>query len=757
VSGLDQFKKTYFEECAELLDAAATHLAQIADGNYSTETLHAVFRAVHSIKGGAGAFGFTRLVNFSHELETVLDRLREGLLSPTPELVAILQRGTDVLADIVTAAQTETEVEDHFGEDVILALDELMNGQTQSKQPSAQQRVMAPVPSPALSSAPVPAENGTGDGAGYRIVFVPRTDMLQKANEPLLLVRQMKRLGKLTVEADLSRLPDLFVMQPEEAYLSWTFLLETAAPQSAVEEIFEFVVDDCDLIIEPLGATNTIEPLGATNTIEPLGAAKTIEPLGSGAAAKGGMVPMTASRPLESAIPSEVVIFGKMIDPPTRSEISAAPPAAMPVSAAPPAAMMTDEKKPVAVSHSIRVDLEKVDRLVNLVGELVITQAMVVQHVTHLPVEQFPALIQGVEALSQHARELQESVMAIRAQPVKSVFQRLPRLVREVASELGKEVRLVTSGENTEIDKTVIEQLGDPLTHLIRNALDHGLEDPAEREARGKPRQGTISVSAEQRSGRIVIEVMDDGRGINREAVLAKAQEKGFIPPGAQLTDDEIHNLIFLPGFSTAETVSNISGRGVGMDVVKRNLQALGGRISIDSRKGAGSRFVLSFPLTLAVLDGMVVGVGAETYVLPLAHIIESLRPQPRNVHRVVESGDVLAIRGEYVPLAYLHRIFEVPGAIADPSKGIVVLVETDGSSRIGLVVDELLGQQQVVVKSLEANYDAVPGVAGATILGSGRVALILDVIGLRNLAGAVQQMGQQMGQGRPALRAELH
>jgi two-component system chemotaxis sensor kinase CheA len=317
---------------------------------------------------------------------------------------------------------------------------------------------------------------------------------------------------------------------------------------------------------------------------------------------------------------------------------------------------------------------------------------------------------------------------------VKSVFARMPRVVRDLAATLHKEVRIVTSGEMTEIDKTVIEQLNDPLTHMIRNALDHGIEGPDERAAAGKPRQGTIHLSAAQRSGRIVIEVSDDGRGLNREKVLAKARDRGLVAPGANLTDEEIDNLIFLPAFSTADVVSNISGRGVGMDVVKRNVQALGGRISVQSRFGQGSKFTLSLPLTLAVVDGMVVSVGKETFILPLTAIIESLRPQPNDIHPVVGRGDVLALRGEYLPLTYLHRCFAIDTAVTDPCQGIVIIVQRDGAGTIGIVVDELLGQQQVVVKSLEANYDAVDGISGATILGNGRVALILDVTHLREI-----------------------
>jgi two-component system chemotaxis sensor kinase CheA len=384
--------------------------------------------------------------------------------------------------------------------------------------------------------------------------------------------------------------------------------------------------------------------------------------------------------------------------------------------------------------QSIRVDVDKVDRLVNLVGELVITQAMLIEQGTLLPPDRYPVLIQGIEALAQSARELQESVMAIRAQPVKSVFARMPRIVRDLATTLGKEVRIVTAGEMTEIDKTVIEQLNDPLTHMIRNALDHGIEGPEARVAIGKPRQGTIRLSAAQRGGRIVIEVSDDGRGLNRDKVLAKARDRGLVAAGITLTEEEIDNLIFLPAFSTADVVSNVSGRGVGMDVVKRNVQSLGGRISVQSRFGEGSRFTLSLPLTLAVVDGMVVSVGKETFIIPLAAIIESLRPHVSDIHPVVGSGDVLALRGEYLPVTHLHRCFSIPDAITDPCRGIVIVVQSEGTGRIGVLVDDLLGQQQVVVKSLEANYDPVDGVSGATILGNGRVALILDIAGLREL-----------------------
>ena len=649
---LAQFRKTYFEECAELLDALQSNLDRLSNGGAEDDTLNAIFRAVHSIKGGAGAFGFRALVAFSHVFESLLDAVRERKVQATAEVVNLLLRASDALADIVNAARDGQSLPADFGADISAMMEEALGSATEPA---------APITIASVAQAEVPGEHR------YTIVFTPHTELLKKANEPLLLIRQLRRLGGLRVEVDSSRLPAIDAMDPEAAYLGWRLTLDSGVPKSVVQEVFEFVEDDCELSI------HCEQP----------------------------------ATPIEA---EQVVAAPGKPDQATKSvEVTAAAP-----------------------SQSIRVDVDKVDRLVNLVGELVITQAMLTEQSTRLPPDQYTALIQGVEALAQSARELQESVMAIRAQPVKSVFARMPRVVRDLAATLGKEVRIVTSGETTEIDKTVIEQLNDPLTHMIRNALDHGIEDPETRIAAGKPRQGTIRLSAAQRSGRIIIEIADDGRGINRDKILAKAQDRGLVAAGASLSEEEIDNLIFLPAFSTAEVVSNISGRGVGMDVVKRNVQSLGGRINVQSRFGEGSRFTLSLPLTLAVLDGMVVSVSRETFIIPLTAIIESLRPKPSDIHPVVGRGDVLALRGEYVPLIPLYRCFSISGAIRDPCRGIVIIVQSEHSGRIGVMVDDLLGQQQVVVKSLESNYGSVDGISGATILGNGRVALILDVERLR-------------------------
>jgi two-component system chemotaxis sensor kinase CheA len=663
MSGYDHLKGTYFQECAELLDAAYGHLAAIDDGRVDHDTVHAIFRAIHSIKGGGGAFGFERMVAFAHVLESVLDLLRDGRLVLSAEIGVLLVKSIDILGDLVDSSRTGENRETGFEDAALRAL----------------QHAMADIQPPASVAI---ADNPSVRPADVRRLCVriePHAGLFRRANEPLLLIRQLQHLGHAEIIADLARLPTLDMMDPESAYLSWSVLLHTGAAFSEIEEIFDFVSDCCDVTI-------VVQP--------------------------------------ESAQGHEEFVLehsAGLAEVPASSLTAGTPPAAVAPSA--------------TAQPSIRVDVEKVDRLVNLVGEMVINQAMLVQLSGQLPPEMCPGLLSGMETMSQHLRELQEAVMSVRAQPVKSVFARMPRLVRELSAQLGKEVRLVLSGEGTEIDKTVIEQLADPLTHMLRNALDHGLERPDERVANGKARQGIIHLSAAHRSGRIVIDMVDDGRGIARDLVLAKARVQGLVAPEAVLQDDEIDNLIFAPGFSTAETVSDISGRGVGMDVVKRNIQALGGRVSVSSTPGKGARFTLSLPLTLAILDGMVVGLGRECYIIPVTTIVESLRPKRGQIHVVAGHGDVLAIRGEYVPLVYLHALFAVPDAVRDPCLGIIVIVEGEGGRRIGLVVDDLLTQQQVVVKSLEANYGAVDGIGGATILGDGRVALIIDVGRLESAA----------------------
>jgi two-component system chemotaxis sensor kinase CheA len=528
----------------------------------------------------------------------------------------------------------------------------------------------------------------------YTIKFKPKAALYAKANETTLLLREVSRLGTLTVTCDSTDLPLLPELDPEGAYLTWIMELETEQDEAGVREAFEFVEWDCDFTV-----TAEVDPEAAGPDINDL-----IAKVRQAAAAEPEPPAKTADHADVRETKSETAVH--KAEPAVKAPVAAAE----------------------AAQASIRVELERVDRLINLVGELVINQAMLSQRVTEAGLARASAVAVGLEELGQLTREIQDSVMAIRAQPVKSVFQRMPRLVREVAAMTNKSVRLVTEGEATEVDKTVIERIADPLTHMIRNAIDHGLEKSEVRIAAGKPEEGIVRLTALHRSGRIVIEVADDGAGINRPRVKQIAMDRGLIAADAQLSDDEIDNLIFLPGFSTAPTVTDVSGRGVGMDVVKRSIQALGGRISISSRPGLGSTFTMSLPLTLAVLDGMVVTVAGQTLVVPLTAIVETLQPKVADVHGFGGGARVIAIRKNFTPLIDVGQELGYRMDPSDPLAGVALLVESEGGARSALLVDAIQGQRQVVIKSLEANYRHVPGIAAATILGDGRVALILDV-----------------------------
>lgn len=687
---LEDFKKTFFEESVDLLSMAETHLMDLTPGVPNPDSMGAIFRAVHSIKGGAGAFGFERLVRFTHSFETVLDALRSNKIELDEARHKLLMRGFDVVSDLVKNAQGNFDLPEDREQDTLEGLNDwypLGGGHAQKKKEGG-----------VGASAPTKKEQR------YVIRFKPQRSLYAKANEPLLLLRQLAKLGHAQIACATGGVPTLDRFDPEESYLGWVISITTDKSDNDLREVFEFVDTDCELTIDLRrdGEVMSEEEVEKHPEGKPQAAAPVQD------------TPAVAAQPVAA--------------PP------APKPAEKPAGDKAGADKGGGEKAQPAVT-SIRVDLDKIDKLVNMVGEIVITQAMVAQQLSQLHIDN-TSLLQGLEAMQQHTRELQDSVMSVRAQPVKSVFQRMPRLVRELAQELKKDVRMVTAGENTEVDKTVIEQLSDPLTHMIRNSLDHGIEMPDVREQNGKPREGTILLSAAHRSGRIVIEVADDGGGINRERVKRKCIEKGLISPDAVLTDEEIDNFIFLPGFSTAEALSKVLGRGVGMDVVKKNIQALGGRVHVQSRPGLGSRFILSLPLTLAVLDGMIVSAGGERYVIPLTSIIELLRPTADMVSHLVANGDLIHIRSEYIKLLYLHQAFNINTAQADPTKALVVLVEIDGGQKIGLVVDEVLGQQQVVIKGLESNYRQIEGVSAATILGDGQVALILDVAGLRHMMG---------------------
>jgi two-component system chemotaxis sensor kinase CheA len=567
------------------------------------------------------------------------------------------------------------------------------------------------IPAPVMIDAPAVTTSATS-GVTWTVKIRPRAALYAKANETALLLRELGRLGEMSVALDDSELPHLEELQPEEAYLLWTVTLTTEQDESAIREVFEFVDGDCDIEVSREGAGAPAASAGPADL-----------DIASLLAHVRASAPDISHPP--SLSPAEEPASGMAEAAPAPAQKAAAPAAGPAGDAAGTAAGGGPASQP---GQTIRVDLERVDRLINLVGELVINQAMLAQRVVECGLARSSSVAVGLDDLEHLTREIQDSVMAIRAQPVKSVFQRMPRLAREVAAMTGKQVRLVTEGEATEVDKTVIERLADPITHMLRNAIDHGLEPTEKRIAAGKSAEGTVKLAALHRGGRIVIELSDDGGGINRTRVRQVAIDKGLIAADAELTDEETDNLIFMPGFSTASTISDISGRGVGMDVVKRSVQGLGGRISITSRPGFGSTFTMSLPLTLAVLDGMVVSVAGQTLVAPLTSVVETLQPKPSNVRRLGPDSPLIIVRDTYVPLIDVGMKLGYRDQPLNPTSGVALLVETEGGGRAALLVDAIQGQRQVVIKSLEANYRSVVGIAAATILGDGRVALILDV-----------------------------
>ncbi len=747
---MDAIRTTFFIECDELLAQLEEGLMAMEQGSADSETINSVFRAVHSVKGGGGAFGLDPLVRFSHVFETLLDQIRSAQVEPTEAVVATLLRAADMLADHVSAARDGGGVDEARSEQIAAAImSHTLGGSTGSYEPEPAeiegidfkpQMISLDLPSaepPAdfdiaallagAAADPVDEPVANDEEGGWVVSFAPHPSLYAKANDSALVLRELSSLGEAVITVNDEALPTLDEMDPAGAYLGWTVRLPGSVVEEDIRDAFAFVDDDCDLEITREGGVQAGPDIGmllaaASEPAAPAEApADLLSSLLQSAVDSPPPAPVAAVAPTAPDKPFNLMDLAPHVDSLTQSAPSA------------PAPAMAAANAPAAPPppQTIRVDLDRVDRLINLVGELVINQAMLAQRVMESGAGKATDVNLAITDLELLTRNIQDSVMAIRAQPVKSVFQRMPRLVREVGEATHKRVRLVTEGEGTEVDKTVVEKLSDPITHMIRNAIDHGLETPAEREAAGKPAEGTVRLTAAHRSGRIVIEVSDDGRGVDRVRVKAKAIEKGLIAADAQMTDEEIDNLIFAPGFSTAASVSDISGRGVGMDVVKRSVQALGGRITIVSAPGQGSRFSLSLPLTLAVLDGMVVTVGDQTLVAPLTTIIESLKPRAGDVRPLGPSNFVLKIRDAFVPLIDTGAALGFGKSRFDPTEGVALLVESDVAGQVALMVDHIQGQRQVVIKSLETNYKPTDGVAAATILGDGRVALILDIDGL--------------------------
>jgi len=689
---LSQFIPSFLEESFEGLELMESSLLNLKAGDH--ETIHSIFRAAHSIKGGAGTFGFDSVTKFTHLVETLLDEMRDGRREVVPKDIEILLASVDCMRLLIEAARDE---EDYDKEKVTQTTQQL--SQTLASNDSA--TASGDVKQAQTMSDDDPVDN---ELSTYQIHFVPEHNLAKTGNDPLFLFNALADLGELITVANTSELPALTDIDPQELYLSWDLTLKTKANKEEIYEVFEWVEDECLLEISQIENQNQNQ-----NQVK--------------------------SQPLEQmAVAQQESNVVEKVDIPQQSSVDIVKPSS-------PIKSKTKTKTKPEVS-SIRVGVDKVDNLINLVGELVITQSMLSELGSDFQMNKIERLTNGLEQLLQNTKELQESVMRIRMLPISFAFNRFPRLVHDLSNKTGKEIELVIKGEQTELDKTVMEQIGDPLVHLVRNAVDHGIEPADVRIANGKSEKGTISLDAYHQGGNIVIEISDDGGGINRQKVFAKAVEKGIIEPNSALSDSQVFDLLFEPGFSTADQVTDISGRGVGMDVVKRNIQSLGGRIQVESAVGEGSCFKVNLPLTLAILDGQLVKVGSETYIIPLISIVESLQVDTELINKVSGNMELYRLRDENVPILPVYQLFGLTTKFTDLSDALLVVVEADGQ-KVGLMVDHLLAQQQVVIKSLKDNYQQVIGISGATILGDGSVAMILDIPGMIQMALSYAQNKQ--------------
>ncbi|WP_172399050.1 chemotaxis protein CheA [Kluyvera intermedia] len=673
---ISDFYQTFFDEADELLADMEQHLLDLVPEAPDSEQLNAIFRAAHSIKGGAGTFGFTILQETTHLMENLLDEARRGEMQLNTDIINLFLETKDIMQEQLDAYKSSTEPDAASFEYICNALRQLALEAKGQAVPAATNSAKLSVVESAVQDAEAAAPASAADDGKLRIVL-----SRLKENEVSLLEEELGNLGTLT---DVVKGSDT---------LSVT--LDGGVSQDDIIAVLCFVIEADQIAFE--NASVAVET----------------------AAAESAPVEV-----VEEAVPAATAAPAPVVQ--------AAPvPALKAVAKEQPAG----REKPArgSESTSIRVAVEKVDQLINLVGELVITQSMLAQRSNELDPVTHGDLITSMTQLQRNARDLQESVMSIRMMPMEYVFSRFPRLVRDLASKLDKQVELTLQGSSTELDKSLIERIIDPLTHLVRNSLDHGIEVPEKRVAAGKSPIGNLTLSAEHQGGNICIEVTDDGAGLNRERILAKAISQGM-PVHENMSDEEVGMLIFAPGFSTAEQVTDVSGRGVGMDVVKRNIQEMGGHVEIKSRQGAGTTIRILLPLTLAILDGMSVKVSGEVFILPLNAVMESLQPREEDLHPLAGGGErVLEVRGEYLPLVELWKVFDVNGAKTEATQGIVVILQSAGR-RYALLVDQLIGQHQVVVKNLESNYRKVPGISAATILGDGSVALIVDVSALQGL-----------------------
>lgn len=689
---LTQFYQIFFEEAAENLDQMEQMLLNLDLNAANEEELNGIFRCAHSIKGGSATFGFTDVAELTHKMESLLDRLRRHEITPVPEMVDVLLEASDAARSLLARHQAGGEGEALPTEDLVSRIARLAAGEG-----AAPAAAPAPAPQPAPAPEPVPevvaapAAAPAAGGVRHLQIKIGPVENLETADAIKELFRDIPGLGSIK---------DLPCEEPK----SRLFEVETQSTDDDLLDLMAFHVTKEQVQISPVGAA---APAAQAAASEPAEVAQ------APAEAKD-----EATAPAVALPESEA--FGIFDGAP-----------GAPVNKPAAAAVKTVTRPNIAQmeSTSIRVDVKKVDQLINLAGELVIIQAMLAQNSRALDPSTNQQLLAGLADLDRNTRDLQEAVMSIRMIPMSTVFSRFPRMLRDLANKMGKKINLVTQGEATELDKGLVEKITDPLTHLVRNSVDHGIESPEDRLAAGKPEAGTLTLSASHQGGSIVIEVRDDGKGMNREKILKKARERGM-DVSDSMPDGEVWQLIFAPGFSTADVVTDVSGRGVGMDVVRKNIAALNGSVEIDSVQGVGMRVSIRLPLTLAIMDGMSVGVGNEVYILPLSSVVESFQVNPADVSTVTQGAQLVKVRDEYMPVIELEKVFGVPRHGDGKRSDIMVVIESDGM-RVALLVDELLGQHQVVVKNLESNYRKVPNVSGATILGDGTVALILDTSSL--------------------------
>ena len=682
---LTQFHEAFFAESFEAMDSMEAALLKLDVGAPDPELVNTIFRVAHSIKGGSATFGFTDIASFTHSLETLLDELRSGSMPVSEQVSDVLLKSVDVMRAMLRAVQAKQPIDAQRVSDLQFDLEVII-----ARRPPA-----ASITPAGLREAPKPRTTKR-----WQIRFRPYRELLARGNDPLRMLRELRELGQAQVRIDAQGLPPLADIDPQDCHLAWTIELSGGVSEEALRQVFDWAEGDCELNIQPV-----------TDTPE-LGRAAATPELSAPAFDRPEHNPTEAPDAVPGS-PAAPGATGGRPDPANRTD--------HPLS-------------PTGDSSSIRVSVDKIDELMNTVGELMITQAMLIQLAEQLTGPDTEPLRAGLAQLERNMRELQECVMRVRMLPISFVFSRFPRMVRDLAQRLGKQIELKLTGEQTELDKTVLEKIGDPLVHLVRNCIDHGIESPERRLAAGKPAAGTVHLNATHRGGNISVEVSDDGSGIDKERILAKARARGIVGTAESLSDAEIYELIFQPGFSTVEKATDVSGRGVGMDVVRRNVKSLGGKIEVLSTPGRGARFTITLPLTLAIVDGQSVAVGSETYIVPLISIVESMQLNSGSVNRLGAHGEVFSFRGEYLPVIRLHELFAVEPRSRALQDGLVVVAEGDGR-RVGLFVDDLLGQQQVVIKSLETNYGHIEGISGATILGDGSVALILDLPGLIHAA----------------------